>query len=515
MDEDALGFSGAAFADAQFGAVKGRIARRRAARSAGVGGASVLGVGALAVGAAQVPWGGLVFGTPGSSVSVVCTTATPDAVAGVGVEVPDGAIFAVTDTASGTSYFVGARYADPGDAGSGVPMAWSLAGVQLPLTLDGDHIGTLALPSGATVEVNTLTGGVTPSDAGAVTITPVDDYVDQATPEPSAPTLVVFQAAGTSASFAPDSETSPDAVTQSSDGARAGVTWVIESEDGTVAGTAYLNGTTLVVDTPDGRRQHAEKQSDGAYHVTIDGHDYLWSFPDADTVVITASDVAAGEGIIASQEPGASPDVTCVTTTPEPSDSASPVVSPSAKVRRPSESPTPSASDEVAGSPFQCGFEFASDEFGTDALRIFGSATTDSAIRNVFEQWYGEQAPTTEVPDSGALAYHASVEYDVTGYAAGVLDPARVVESDKAFGIAFVAVSDGVVVGTISPESDGATYGMVEDRDGLDGPAEGFMWDLGALSPCGVASVDGADIYAIAGAKDGDVVEYSWVKVSE
>jgi hypothetical protein len=56
---------------------------------------------------------------------------------------------------------------------------------------------------------------------------------------------------------------------------------------------------------------------------------------------------------------------------------------------------------------------------------------------------------------------------------------------------------------------------MVEDRDGNAGPAEAFLWDRSAFTPCGSASVDDAEIYAVAGAKSGPQVDYSWIKVSD
>lgn len=173
VDVDSLRFSGREYADARFGAVKGRIARRRAARSAGIGGASLVGVGAVAFGAGQVPWSGFVLGSnPGGSPTVVCTTSTPDAVAGLRAVVPDGAIFMVLDKESGAAYFVGAKYVDSNDASTGTPLAWTLDGKGVPLTTSDANVGSLALPSGATVEVNTLTGGVTASDPNGVTITP-------------------------------------------------------------------------------------------------------------------------------------------------------------------------------------------------------------------------------------------------------------------------------------------------------------------------------------------------------
>lgn len=82
-------------------------------------------------------------------------------------------------------------------------------------------------------------------------------------------------------------------------------------------------------------------------------------------------------------------------------------------------------------------------------------------------------------------------------------------------GFTFVAVRNGVVVGTVVPGDEGQTPGVVADGDGAGNPLEAFMWDLDALTPCGAAGVDGAQIYALAGfGQDGDFA-YAWKNLSE
>ena len=219
-------------------------------------------------------------------------------------------------------------------------------------------------------------------------------------------------------------------------------------------------------------------------------------------------------------EPMGEPTVTCVTVDPAPTSSAVPSSS-----LEPSATPVATQTTRpvaIGDTPFQCGYLFASDESGTDALRVSGSPTTDSAIHQVFEQWYGEQAPTTEVGDTGAIGYHASLgSADVTGSSSS-RDPAshESVQTSETYdmpslGFTFVAVKDGVVVGTVVPQEDGSTPGMLADRNDTAAPSEAFLWDLAALTPCGSASIDGAQIYAVAGfGQDGNFA-YSWMKISE
>lgn len=272
------------------------------------------------------------------------------------------------------------------------------------------------------------------------------------------------------------------------------------------------NGSSLVL-TPD---------ADGVYTTQFSDGNRLSFVVAEDNLVLKSS----------SLEPTGEPSVACVTGTPEPTQSGSPAPSVSTSpdvstspTLSPSASPNPAYSwdpEAPAGSPFQCGFNFPSDESGTDALRVFGAPTTASAIHKVFEQWYGDQAPTTEVGDTQAPAFHAGLgSSDVIG-ATSSRDPAshESVQASRAYdipslGLTFVAVRDGVIVGTVVPGSDGETPGVVVDRDGEANPEEAFMWDLDALTPCGASSIEGAQIYAVAGfGRDGDFA-YSWIYVSE
>jgi len=458
ISQDAARFDGEAFAASRFGAAKGRIARRRAARSAGIGGASVVGVGAIAFGAGQMPWSGFGFAGPGSSPSVVCTTATPDAVAEAD---PDLAV----------------AWADLG--GNEV---WTFSQQE-----GTDTLATAHFEEGALV-VSGFDGAsqVVPLGEDGLYTFHIAGFEVSSTFGDGESTLVTIGVASSPA---------PDAVPMN---------WGIETNDGTIEGQLWLEDGVLVVNLGAHGTQRVQPSADGDYVVSAGGEKYVWHVDATSGALELVTD--ASEAAVAPPSPA----VTCVTESPEPSESATVPVTPTS-----SASPTPAGSAEVADSPFACGFVFTQDESGTDALRVFGAATTDSAIRETLVGWYGNQPPATEVPDTGALAYHAAVDYDVTGYAGGVLDPALVVEQEKAFGIAFVAVQGGSVVGTIEPNAQGATYGMVQDRDDVADPVEAFLWDLDAFAPCGSSSIDGAEIYAVAGVKSGADSAYSWIKVSE
>jgi hypothetical protein len=177
IEDDLPRFSGEDFADARMGSVLGAVKRRRAARAAGVSSVSLVGAGALAVGASNVPWGSFALdASPGGSSSVLCTTATPDAV--VEAAGPDPVIitmFEGTDTPAESETspdgVTKSHDADPGQA------SWSLAfagdggefakveriGRELVVALDdgtvqnlqpgADGSYTVTLPSGETYVV--------------------------------------------------------------------------------------------------------------------------------------------------------------------------------------------------------------------------------------------------------------------------------------------------------------------------------------------------------------------------
>jgi len=460
MSQDAARFDGEAFAASRFGAAKGRIARRRAARSAGIGGASVLGIGAVAFGAGQVPWSGFGFAGPGSSPSVVCTTATPDAVA----------------------------EADPDLA-----VAWA--------DLEGKEVWTFSQKEG------TDTLATAHFEEGALVVSGFDG-ASQVVPL-GEDGLYTFHIAGfeVSSTFG-DGESTLVTIGVASSPAPTvtAMNWTIETNDGTIKGQLWLEDGVLVVNLGAHGTQRVQPSADGDYVVSAGGEKYVWHV-DATSGALELVTDASGAAVAPP-----SPAVTCVTESPEPSESATVPVTPTS-----SASPTPAGSAEVADSPFACGFVFTADEFGTDALRVFGAATTDSAIRDTFEQWYGDQAPTTEVGDAGALAYHASLQSGpLTDFQVTAADPGSIRHDvlPSAVGMSFVAVKDGTVVGTIPTDTNTAP-GLGVDSDGEGGPLEAFLWNLNGLAPCGFTSIEGAEVYAVAGLADDESADYAWIKVSE
>ena len=372
-----------------------------------------------------------------------------------------------------------------------------------------------AAPGGSpTVTCTTSTPAAAPSDAGA-------------------DSLIVTTFAGTPTPA--ESETSPDGVTKSTDGDPGQASWGIAlageyGDDGVVA-KVERDGRALIVSVSDGSEQRVEPDADGSYHVTLaSGESYVITLDSSlNELEIREWSVVDGDAIASP-----TPSVDCVTTTPEPSESASPA---------PSEAPTVSASpsaepsiepsaeaDTVAptwiptlpdGVPFACGFEFPALTFGDQALGVTAEATTDSAIRAIFAEWYGEQAPTTDVADTGATGYHAIVSGpNPTEHSVSTRDPnsdeslAELLENELGeLGLTFVAVEDGKVVGTVVPGESGETPGVVVDGAGGDAPLEGFLWDLEALTPCGASSLEGAEIYAVAGYGDAGVLTYAWSAV--
>jgi hypothetical protein len=162
-------FASEDFAGGYGDGVVGRVKRRRAASATAMGGGTLVAIGAVAVGAWQLPRAGVVG--PGSSPSVVCTTTTPDAVAGGAVDVPPGATYVVTDRETERAYFVGAV--------AGVAQLWGLDGTPFEMGQNPDGTGVFEFPSGAAVTIDQVDGEVTPADPSAVTVTPADAYVTE------------------------------------------------------------------------------------------------------------------------------------------------------------------------------------------------------------------------------------------------------------------------------------------------------------------------------------------------
>lgn len=304
-------------------------------------------------------------------------------------------------------------------------------------------------------------------------------------------------------------------------------------EDGELAITDELTGAVTQVDlieSPGPRvvdqgisylRQHA----DGTYSVPLsEGRVVTFRVvpyekpEDAEVITLEYRYPSVDVSVDGPQAPA----VTCVTTTPEHSASASPM--PTVSVSPP---PEPSAADagvtwtwdpaDPLNNPFQCGFVFPASYGGTSELRVTGDLTTAAAIRATFNEWYGNQAPTSEVAGTEELAYHATLEGgSLEGVQVTAADPASVGHEvlPSAVGMSFVAVRDGVVIGTIPTETNNAP-GLAVDGAGGGGPLEAFLWDLDAFTPCGATTSPGIEVYAVAGLADAESATYSWTKVTE
>lgn len=464
MEEDKARFSGEEFAAARLGSVAGSVKRRRMVRSAGVGGASVLGASALAAGVINIPWGTLGSGVaPGSASGVICTTTTPDAVPVSGAGVPAGATWAVVDVATDTAFFVGLV--------SGEIAIWESDGTERAIeSIEGPV--ELALPSGTAVTIDKDAGdggvSITASDPAAVEILGAHEYVG------NTGTLAVAE------------------LYPGQDLEVAETLWSVSVAGQTVA-TAHLEGTTLVVESLEGTVQRVERSDDGGYHFTVDGEAVIMAVAttgsDQVAVVVNYGDDGSTVGLGTGDS--AEPVVDCVT--PEPS------ASPTGEVSSdPEPSATPSTINDVV-SAFQCDFDFTTYDYEAGDVIAQTEVTTQAAIREQFLQWYGDQSPTTDVPDADSPAWHA------------VLNPDAVVTDASLF--SFVAVKDGKVVGNIETETNNAP-GYLADRDG-ESALEAFLWDRGALTACGDTSIDDAEIYAVYGFDLGESTKYAWRPISE
>lgn len=459
-------------------AIVSRVRRRRAVSATAVGGGSVVAAGAVAFSAWQLPWVGSALVGPGGSPSVVCTTTTPDAVAGSAVEVPDGATWALIDAATGSVYFVGLV--------GGEARAWNADGSDALLVKVSDTVSTLKLSADVTVEVEPPGFSWTELPAG-ITAMGAHEYVAALT-DALASTVSVI------------------------------------AEDGTVLGRAVhtSDGTlALVVD-------------DSVYPlVEPDGLTYSYVDDAGQRVKVTLVDTDPAVGVSAATP---SPTVTCVTTTPEPSDTASPSASPVISAQ-PSATPDPAVSDSfgVVASPFHCGFEFASAE--PDPVVEFRNVhwlTADQAETSV--RAFFMEPDSIDLNISGddvplvMYDFGAGPEIDSAGGTTGPYDPQGMLGAfgttdgvedtvQYAAGAAYVLAKDGVVVATyVSDQRPTSLYIDSYDAD------TGTLYGLNvsdALTTCSgedVASLGDTDLYAVAGwiVEDPSGVHgpiYGWQKI--
>lgn len=474
IESDATRFSGDEFTHEHWGAVRGAVRRRRAVRSAGVGSVSVVGAGAIALGASAVPWSSFVFGAaPAGTPSLICTTTTPVAAGGFDSGVPAGATRVLVDESTSEGYFIGTV--------DGEARAWHADGTAVDLSVTAPNVWTLTFRSGETVDLETGPDAnqflIIPNTA--FTVLAIDGLADKWSP------------------------------------ALNGV-----AEDGTTLGRA--------VRSDDGTMYLAVGDTWTA--LTGTGAE-LYTFIDdtGNTVVVT---IVENEPTASASGVGPAPTVTCVSSSPEPSPSAS--ASPT-----PTVSATTSAIATPTGdSPFRCDFPIDADEFGTQDLKI-GAVSTEPAdevnaiidelVDNIGESYWnraeGDEVlkvglVTSETPSRDALSGAGGTS------AADPMDLVAAVDFDDsasgaafARGLGFVAVRDGVVVGTLPADlaGGGNVYNNGDDPD----PASYFLTPDGAFEACpGVELGEDWDLYAVAGQtfvySDGsvEVPIYAWKRIS-
>lgn len=229
----------------------------------------------------------------------------------------------------------------------------------------------------------------------------------------------------------------------------------------------------------------------------------------------------------------------CYTPSPTPSATASATASPS-----PERTPAIKPEDVIGDSPFECGFEFPSESYGSEDLWIDGVTWADGAeveaeIRLGFEDPADASIvnPTASVP--GVSAHYASADRaaepddglhflwttDDPTFATDIADlpDATGFESEAIMGHAFVGAVDGRVVATYEvPE--GGPYPFWVSGNQSDGSALVQLLDGGlGLTSCDAAPVDQErlSLVAVMGLKaqhaDGtvDPTVYAWLPVGK
>jgi len=221
--------------------------------------------------------------------------------------------------------------------------------------------------------------------------------------------------------------------------------------------------------------------------------------------------------------PSPVPVVACVTTTPEPSASTSPLPSATPSVHSsvsPAPTPTPTLPVATANSPFQCGYTLPTDEHWSSHLgvRIFSlqTATLHGGVWNRINEVLAETGgasgtwPQFEAALTGDSAENATIDNT------SVDDPSN---GGHLYGLSFVAVRDGVVVGTVEPSAEGTTPRVIYYKSPDSGTLFGFLMSndptgMDALTPCaGTATgLEGAELYGVAGYNmdTGFPGSYSW-----
>ena len=271
--------------------------------------------------------------------------------------------------------------------------------------------------------------------------------------------------------------------------------------------------------------------ADGVYAMELSDGNVLEFEVTDDNLVLKSS----------SLEPTGQPAVTCVTATPHPSQSASPVPQLSSTTSASAApSASPSVEAEAVDSPFFCGSEIAAEEYGTPELRI-GKVTwvsSDSAKAEA-ELWSGSESSTW--PAEGDVLrvvaegnWLASADARNLDWANGSEDPVVFASGDDFAwmaednvddvweGLNFVAVRDGVVIATLPrTETEQNPHVFIGSGEApAINPTGLFLNADGAWTECEGEKLDKEwALYAVAGVTlrhaDGAIDEplYAWTRI--
>lgn len=333
-------------------------------------------------------------------------------------------------------------------------------------------------------------------------------------------------------------------VTVSFDGSdgRLAETVVTDSSTGGVRlrGIQQADGTWVVTDA-DGNPVEATPGPGGGYVVQLSDATAGVLFPMPSTSASPSDPTMTGTFSYTVEAPagGASPSASDDCYTPSPTPSGDPNMANGI-----SQGPDPSLAakpEDIVGSPFECGFEFPTESYGNDT----------QSFDDI--EWVSPDEMNAQIralhPDSGSDIYQAVGQDDVpvitlsddfassfgewTTGGSDAVDPALALgERDPdampsgvrvMHGSSFVAVADGVVVGTITEPFVPNTAPPIYQRvpHGEFGETLALLNADNAFTACPGATLDGNwDLYAVAGdiarESDGRVYgpDYFWLKAT-
>lgn len=308
-----------------------------------------------------------------------------------------------------------------------------------------------------------------------------------------------------------------------------GVTFV--SDTGATETVRFADGEARV-NSSDGSSSSLRKHDSGEYALPLSDGTIVtfvaWEDPNDPSKPLvevwsvesnSESTRVTGPAPLSSPTPSASASADCVSPSPVASASASPSPSPSAL-------DLPEQQIDLEGSPFTVGFAFPFDEYGTDQLYIEDPVwltpdEANAAMRSMYQvPSDAPQAAGTDLVARVTIADSLGGQADFTGGVGGARDPELMLDGGASQashsnpgayfvqGASFVAVRDGVVVGTLAVVEDpqpfpAMNYDIALDRQNVDPSRD--MWATllnpeGAFVDVGGQTLTGEyDLYAVAG----------------